>query len=302
MAMKQTRIILLVVIFSSCLMCHVPAPLQAQESIQEMVDTAKDLMIVGKYADARILLDNAIALDPKLKPTLKPYLDRMRSSPKPSPKKAVEDPFTINQTRLVFGGIPKEQTVMVNSKVGEWEVESLEEWCKVMSVSKAFQEVEITCDQNFTGHERKCLVYFRNTIENGDTTDVALQIRQRSEQERLVVDNGYVWRDPEKPNYLLLKAKGDLVIVDLFCNTTWHVVHKPEDIEVYNDNGDMSKLVIKVEKYQRKFAGKMKDWFASTLGALERDYITIATDNQDVRLTIQVEKPKLGKSKSNKDK
>lgn len=292
--MKSIRIIFKLILYV-CLVCLFSCSLRAQSSIQEMVDKGKDLMIEGKYAEAKVQFQNAIALDAKLAPTLQPYFEKM--APK-SPSKSNISSFSLSHARLLFKGIPDEQTVTVKCQKGDWEVESLEDWCKVVSVDKAFKEVQISCAPNFTGRERKCLVYFTNDRGSGSVTDIPLQIRQSSEKEILQVKDGYSWREPDNPNFLHLEATGDLVIVDLDCNTQWQVVHKPDGVDVSDDNGDMSKLVIHITPVNAM--GLLRKVANKAIGSVEKDYITIATVNQDVRLTIQTEKDKLGRSDEEK--
>jgi len=292
--MKNTKFILLFSVLV-CMMSFTPS-LWGQGTVQEMFDKGKDLIIEGKNEEARKLLENVVTLDPKRKDEVQRYLDIIN---KPRPKPAPSNDFKLAQERLIFNGIPDDpQIVSVTCKKGDWNVESPEDWCKIVSVDKLFPEVTVTCEKNFSGQERKAVVFFINDSGNGNIIERRLQVRQKSEEEILKVRDGYIWRDPTKPSFLKLEAKGDLVIIDLDCNTEWRVVHKPDEVEVGNDNGDMSKLVIKVAG-SNSFGGAV-NLGSKLFGTIEKDYITIETVNQGKRLTIQTEKPKLGKTEEQK--
>jgi len=275
-------------------------PLRAQSTVAEMVDKGMSLMIDNKYQDALTQFKNAITLDPKIQDSIQPYIDKCnkvigRSKPVNKPSQVPK--FAISTKLLDFKGLDDEKTITITMDNGDWEAEALEDWCKV-TMDKTFKEATVVCDNNFSGKSRKCLISFNHDDGDGYITEVFAIVRQKSEKEILKVKDGYIWRN-DKPDYLMLESTGDLVFVNLECNTEWTILHKPEDVEVSNDSGDMTKLVIRIapieggEKYVR-LAKKL-------MGTLVKDYITLATVNQDVRLTIQVEKYKLGKTQEEKE-
>jgi len=276
-----------------------PVSLLAQGTVSEMVDKAKNLMIDNHYSEAYALFKNAVTLDPKIESSVLHYMKKcVNAMNRPKVETVAAPKFTLSNKLIDFKGIDQEQTVSVTLESGDWSAEALEDWCNV-SVDKTFKEATLACTKNFTGKSRKCLVLFSHNDGKDNITDIYAVVRQKSEDEILKVKDSYLWRDPQRPDYLMLESTGDLVFVNLDCNTEWTVLHKPEEVEVSNDSGDMSKLVIRIapieggEKYV-KFAKKL-------IGTLVKDYITIATVNQDVRLTIQVEKYKLGKTQEEKD-
>lgn len=223
MRVKLTLFILLIGCMSF-LSQALPKDNYATDACTQLVTKANALYNKGKYTEAKILYEKALATGDRF--FTKKCTEQLRyiNTILDGKKKSTSTVFTISQDTVTINHLGGDYPIHVNGDNWNASTPNNEDWCKI-EVNRKNGIVKIYSTANETTESRTTTV----TIKNGNGQQKNVKVINQGSPEIL----------RSSAQSLIFTPTGETNIVDIDANTEWHLADVPSWLKATKGNGDI---------------------------------------------------------------
>lgn len=220
----------------------VPKDNYGTEACTQLVVRANALFNKGKYADAKVLYEQALATGDtyyakKCTSQLRIINNLLSGKKKPTPTPATV--FTISQDTVKINYLGGDYPVHVDGSNWKASTPAKEEWCKI-DVDRRSGMVKIYCAKNDSTGERSTHV----TITNGNGKKKTV----------VVINDGAPEILRSSAQSLMFTPDGETSVVDIDANTDWYIADVPEWLRATKGSDDIHFTALPNEENKDRIA------------------------------------------------